>query len=969
MNAQKTFLALCATGLTLTCSVRAQGSLTPPGAPEPTMRTLDQIEPRTPIASLPFTITQPGAYAVVKNLSSAAGGISVQASDVTIDLNGFTLSGDRAVAGQGITVAAGCDNVTIRNGTVRSWGGDGVHAASALHVAVDDLWVEDCVGHGVAMASGSIGNLTSQGNGGAGVFCSKPISGVGIVVKRNPGSSSARLLSNSGGGLVLQGACDIEFSGQTSGNTGDGIAWSSQSPDAVLRVRLTDCDVSHNTGSGLHISDASAVHVVCSTRACSFLDNGGDGVAVLLSHANAGLQLDLREGSSSGNGGYGMNIEEGDCKENRNVVIDVVVNFNDLGAVTKMDVGSAPSLFSRVTARGNGGRGLTLEGGTWTLENCTISDNVSDGLHAVMRTPAGGTAGKIRKVCMTCVSCDISRNGGGGVLLVPDAGGTYKVSIQDLHVYDNAASGFSCSGAYDVDADKSSFLGNGGNGVTCAATAAGQACRVALSSCEVGGNTLSGLHIDEPLAVTVDCSAQGSSFHDNGVDGVHVFLTSTDSRLALGLRQGSACSNVGNGFNVVESGIADNKNVLDDFDASHNGINGGCKIANALSESYMKRMLCKFNGANGLFVQGGSLTLDGCVLSDNTARGAVCATTYLSKKHVANIKWTDCRVERNGSDGVYVHTAEDDASYKVCVQDMHLRSNAGNGLLLSCDNALCSVELDSRDCSASGNAACGVKFIAPVAMDKGLRFRMDGGDCDDNDVDGFAVQKGLPIRTGCIRNATLSNNGGAGFRAPGGVLQLVRCVASGNLADGFVVARDVADQWPLDCDSDFTDCSAVHNGGSGIVVSSIGGAFKSRVLIDGGEVCDNAAHGIDLSASPGARGKVHCVHMGDNGAHGLVSSASSLAVTENQCTGNAACGLRVLAGAHVVAHNVCTDNAIGVYLAVAGSTVLQNTFGGSSGGVAQVAVEDAAGGTGSGSDIAPFQNAASGTNPLGNQVY
>jgi hypothetical protein len=32
-------------------TLHAQGSLTPPGAPAPTMKSLDQVEPRTPISS------------------------------------------------------------------------------------------------------------------------------------------------------------------------------------------------------------------------------------------------------------------------------------------------------------------------------------------------------------------------------------------------------------------------------------------------------------------------------------------------------------------------------------------------------------------------------------------------------------------------------------------------------------------------------------------------------------------------------------------------------------------------------------------------------------------------------------------------------------------------------------------------------------------------------------------------------
>jgi hypothetical protein len=71
------------------------------------MKTLDQIEPRTPISSLPFTFDKLGNPALGGNVSS----ITVDASDVTFDL-------------------AVRSNVTIRNGSGRVRIGSGIAADS-----------------------------------------------------------------------------------------------------------------------------------------------------------------------------------------------------------------------------------------------------------------------------------------------------------------------------------------------------------------------------------------------------------------------------------------------------------------------------------------------------------------------------------------------------------------------------------------------------------------------------------------------------------------------------------------------------------------------------------------------------------------------------------------------------------------------------------------------------------------------
>jgi hypothetical protein len=103
----------------------AQGSLTPPGAPAPTMKSADQIEPRTIINAVNtpgdsgnlFIITNSGSYYLTTNLVGVIGksGIKITANNVTVDLNGFAVQGPGAlsgVGGVGISIPGAQNNIT-----------------------------------------------------------------------------------------------------------------------------------------------------------------------------------------------------------------------------------------------------------------------------------------------------------------------------------------------------------------------------------------------------------------------------------------------------------------------------------------------------------------------------------------------------------------------------------------------------------------------------------------------------------------------------------------------------------------------------------------------------------------------------------------------------------------------------------------------------------------------------------------
>jgi len=86
-------------------------------------------EMRTPISSLPYTISSPGSYFVTGNLTSAGTGITVNANDATIDLGGYVLTGPGSGDNHGVHMV-GRKNVEIRNGTIKNFGTNGIYEAS-----------------------------------------------------------------------------------------------------------------------------------------------------------------------------------------------------------------------------------------------------------------------------------------------------------------------------------------------------------------------------------------------------------------------------------------------------------------------------------------------------------------------------------------------------------------------------------------------------------------------------------------------------------------------------------------------------------------------------------------------------------------------------------------------------------------------------------------------------------------------
>ncbi len=124
---------------------------------------------RTPISSIPITINQPGSYYLTGNLTNAAGnnnndGIIIDAHNVTLDMGGFTLSGNNSTdpnnpvqsGDDGIVVLGDQDNIYIYNGHVEYWGGDGINALNADYSIFERLTVSNNDGDGLVADFGAV---------------------------------------------------------------------------------------------------------------------------------------------------------------------------------------------------------------------------------------------------------------------------------------------------------------------------------------------------------------------------------------------------------------------------------------------------------------------------------------------------------------------------------------------------------------------------------------------------------------------------------------------------------------------------------------------------------------------------------------------------------------------------------------------------------------------------------------------
>jgi hypothetical protein len=498
-----------------TLSGYGQGSLTPPGAPAPTMKTLDQVEARVIVnaancpgsASNSFIISQPGSYYLTGNITGESGkvGISIGAAGVTLDLNGFDVIG---VPGATEGILSTLASVTVRNGTVRDWPIRGLLLLGS---------------------NGVVENVKASGNG-QGIntsfaivdHCSVTGNGSGFQVNNGQLSNSSAI-ANTGLGVSAQ---DTIVTNCVVRSNGNGLI--------TLESLVKDCSFENNASNGIEAQQHSMIMM----NYC--VGNAGSGII----GSGAGSRF---EGNFLSNNATGLAISVAGCIARANTVLDNTTNYsfapgNELELLISklpvtIDVPAKATMAGTLTGV-SGQNGITIASDNVSVDlgghalvgvagsldgilvsgarlNVTVRDGIvrnwgGDGIDAAAASSGG-----------VCTDLELNNNGGAGLHT------SSRQLIRSVSSYSNTGDGINAGGANKISNCVATL--NGGWGINSTGVDS------TIEGCLVNQNTTGGIQVigSQSLVIgnTIDNSPAGDGLLVGGarcrIDGNHITRSST----------------------------------------------------------------------------------------------------------------------------------------------------------------------------------------------------------------------------------------------------------------------------------------------------------------------------------------------------------------------------------------------------------------------------------------------------------
>lgn len=241
-------LVLCASLVAALGCFSLAGDIVPsPGPVVPTHKTLTDVEPRIAINDVNtpgdndslYRISASGSYYLTGNIASPAGeaAIEIAASDVTVDLNGFTITGNDV--GRGIKNFNAVTAITIIDGTVRNTtGGDAIDFPGVTNLRLERVVARSNAFNGFTVGVRStVKDCLAIANGGIGISAGPDSVIEDCQALDNTGGHG---ISVSSGCLVVR--CTARNSGTASGPDFGGINVNAGANNGLIQ----DCFISGN---------------------------------------------------------------------------------------------------------------------------------------------------------------------------------------------------------------------------------------------------------------------------------------------------------------------------------------------------------------------------------------------------------------------------------------------------------------------------------------------------------------------------------------------------------------------------------------------------------------------------------------------------------------------------------------------------------------------------------------------------
>jgi parallel beta-helix repeat protein len=464
---------------------------------------------RIVIDSLPFDITASGSYYLGASLS-AAGGVTINADNVTLDLNGFTLTNS---SGDGILTGV-FSGICIENGIISGCSSDGIDVSSGTNVVIRNVkvlgniatgiragneaeiihcTVNENLQHGIVVVNECIVRdntvaRNSDNNGESGIL----VSGNDNIIEDNRVVDGRR-------GIQVNGIRNQLTNNFTKGSqTRDNMVISQEGNQLDLLISEVPYIIPHAANATLtgdvFLEQSGQIGIRIDSDNVTIDLNGyslvglGEGGTTAANATALGLDDPPLTTGVAGNAAQGIRITEnlGD------IIIrnGTIRNWGASGIFGDSNVRN--SLFENLILTGNDGTGISVGDGN-IIKNCIARLNSDDGINATDNN--------------TIINCKAEYNGRAGIYALTES------NLENCTANNNGEDGISISNNSLVK-DCVSFANNY-NGIDSATD-----CQ--FVGCMANGNVDNGIRMGQSSSV-IDCTA-----NENGNSGFDTTGTSVN---------------------------------------------------------------------------------------------------------------------------------------------------------------------------------------------------------------------------------------------------------------------------------------------------------------------------------------------------------------------------------------------------------------------------------------------------------